>query len=265
MKPYYETELGKLYHGDCLQIMPELGVVDMILCDLPYGTTACKWDTVIPFEPLWKEYKRLIKDIGVISLTASQPFSSALVMSNIKMFKDEIIWKKNRLTRYMMAKYMPLRSHENILMFYQKIKTYNPIKERRTESSIKRLKYNHEIKTKNTAEVYGGAKNVKQVENRKYKSNDRYLRHPTTIIEFNMSHLESGLHPTQKPVSLFEYLIKAYTNEGYTVLDNCVGSGTTAIACERLNRRWIGIEIEEKYCEIAAKRIEQERKQLKMF
>jgi len=255
IKPYYETPNGKLYHGNCLEIMPELEPVDMILCDLPYGTTACKWDTIIPFEPLWEQYKRIIKDNGAIVLTASQPFTSALVMSNVKMFKYEMIWNKDLCKNPGLAKIRPLPSFENILVFGNGKVTYNPqMEEGKPYTDIR--KKPTQVHNGNEHK-YGFSGNTVNVINTGY-------RFPKSVITIRNANVK-GQHPTQKPVALFEYLIKTYTNEGDLVLDNCAGSGTTGVACERLNRRWIGIEISEEYCKIAAKRIEHERKQIKMF
>ena len=230
-------ELNKIYQGDCLEVMKKIEdkSVDMILADLPYGTTACHWDTIIPFEPLWSQYKRIIKNNGVIVLTASQPFTSALIMSNIKMFKYEWIWEKDQGVTFLSAKKQPLKTHENILVFggnnYYPLMTFG-----KPFISGKGQSYG----------VYG--KTVKkQIEN--YGT-----RYPKSIIKINR---EVGLHPTQKPVDLFKYLILTYTKECDLVLDNTAGSGTTGVACVMTNRRYILIEQDEKYCEIARKRIEE--------
>jgi len=235
-----------LYEGDCLDIMPTLAdkSIDMILCDLPYGTTACKWDTVIPFEPLWEQYKRLIKDNGAIVLTASQPFTSALVMSNIKWFKYEWIWEKSRSGSPITAKYMPLRLHENILVFCNgTTKPYNP---QMTKGVAYSRNLDHMGKENNH---YYGIKEVHVV--------NEGVRFPTTVqkVKQNWSK-QQQIHPTQKPVALFEYLIRTYTNEGDTVLDNCAGSGTTGVACIHTNRKYILIEKDSAYCEIIRNRIE---------
>ena len=234
-------ELNKIYEADCLEKMKEIDdkSIDMVLCDLPYGTTACKWDTIIPFEPLWKQYKRIIKDNGAIVLTASQPFTSALVMSNIKMFKYEWIWEKTRGTGFLTATKIPLKVSENILVFYSKQPTYNPQK-------FKGKPYKAHPGGSKSNGIYG------QNSSFLHKGNIKGEMFPRNIIKFK---IERGLHPTQKPVALFEYLIKTYTNEGDLVLDNCIGSGTTAVACINLKRNWIGIEKEEKYCNIANERI----------
>jgi len=235
--------------------MPDLEPIDMILCDLPYGTTACKWDTIIPFEPLWKEYKRLIKDNGAIVLTASQPFTSALVMSNIEMFKYEWIWEKHKGTNFLLAYKMPLKIHENVCIFYKEQSLYNPQK---LEGFTYCRRGSH---NKRKAGVFGKKEPIRYSE-----KHEPTKRLPVSIQKFsNHNQKANSFHPTQKPVALFEYLIKTYTNEGDTVLDNCAGSGTTAIACMKTNREYILIEKEEKYCEISAKRIENERKQRKLF
>ena len=232
------------YQGDCLVEMDKIADkgVDMILCDLPYGTTACKWDSVIPFEPLWKHYERIIKDNGAIVLTASQPFTSALVMSNAKLFRYEWIWNKKLAGNAILAKKQPLKIHENVLVFNSKI--YQPQK----------------VKGKMRSKMTGGldTNSVETIRNSssycEENVNDEY--YPTSIQEFTVANMRVGrLHPTQKPLDLMEYLIKTYTNEGETVLDNCMGSGTTGIACVNTNRNFIGIEKNDKYFEIAENRI----------
>jgi site-specific DNA-methyltransferase (adenine-specific) len=237
-------ELNRIHLGDCLQGMKRVPdkSVDMILCDLPYGTTACKWDTIIPFEPLWKQYERIIKDNGAIVLTASQPFTSALVMSNPKWFKYSLVWDKKLSTGFLNAKKQPLRRHEDILVFYKKPPAYNPIMEQRGKI---RKKGRTNINAKLT-DNYG-------VFNNTFTENNIYS--PTSILEFSNTNRTESIHPTQKPVALFEYLIKTYTNEGETVLDNCMGSGTTAIAALNTNRNFIGFEKDETYHAIACERI----------
>ena len=242
-------ELNKIYNEDCLEGMKRIpsGSVDMILCDLPYGTTACKWDTIIPFEPLWEQYERVIKDNGAIVLTASQPFTSALVMSNPKLFKHEWIWQKTSASNFMSVKYQPAKKHESILVFCKKSPTYNPIKD------IADKKSNSNKGKEASSDVYGT-----NFENKRtYK--DTGFRYPSSVRLFSNQSGElnntNRLHPTQKPVPLFEYLIKTYTNEDELVLDNCMGSGTAGIACRNLNRNFIGIELDENYFEIAKNRI----------
>jgi site-specific DNA-methyltransferase (adenine-specific) len=239
----------KFIHGDCLEEMPKLAdkSIDMILCDLPYGTTACKWDTIIPFEPLWKQYKRLIKDNGAIVLTASQPFTSALVMSNPGWFKYEWIWKKNAGSNFATVKYQPMKEHENILIFSNGTTKYNQQKQQRSESGLARVKSSPMTFNRKKDGVY---KDLFVGKITKSKADE--LRCPSSVQNFNR---ERGLHPTQKPVALFEYLIKTYTNEGDLVLDNCMGSGTTGVACKNLNRNFIGIELDPEYFKIAEKRI----------
>jgi site-specific DNA-methyltransferase (adenine-specific) len=258
-KPYWKNhllvkedkiKLNKIIQGDCLIEMAKIDdkSIDMILCDLPYGTTACHWDTIIPFEPLWSAYKRIIKDNGAIVLTASQPFTSKLIMSNLEMFKYELIWEKAMATGFLNANRMPMRNHENILIFYKKLPKYNPQKTKGKP---------YKIKAGSETENYGDVKNGF------ITNNEDGLRHPKSIIKIN--HDKEKLHPTQKPVALFEYLIRTYTNEGDLVLDNCAGSFTTAIACMKTNRNWICIEKEKKYCDIGQERIKQELSQMKLF
>ena len=229
-----------LMQGDCLQLMFDIpdNSVDMILCDLPYGTTACKWDTVIPFEPLWTHYKRVIKPTGAIVLFGSQPFTSALVMSNVKMFKYCWVWNKKQQGNHGLAKYQPLKIHEDILVFGGK--NYFP------------------QMVKGKARKKGGygmgnsiATGMKEIEPR---LSDEY--YPKSILEVSNANKKGKLHPTQKPVALCEYLIRTYTNEGETVLDNCMGSGTTGVACKNLRRNFIGVELDPAYFEIARSRIE---------
>ena len=221
--------------------------IDMILCDLPYGTTACKWDSVILFEPLWEQYKRIIKDNGAIVLTASQPFTSALVMSNPKWFKYEWIWDKVKPTNMLNASHQPLRRHENICIFYKKKAKYNPQKIDNPKGVEKRSKYAYSRKIE-------GGETVGEIKKGGVSSNyepNKLL--PVSIQVFSKD--AKPTHPTQKPVALFEYLIKTYTDEGETVLDNCIGSGTTAIASINTNRNYIGIEKDENYYELAKNRV----------
>ena len=236
-------------HGDCLDIMPTLEdkSIDMILCDLPYGSTACHWDTIIPFEPLWKQYKRLIKDNGAIVLTASQPFTSALVMSNPAMFKYEWIWEKDQGAGFVNAKNAPLKKHENILVFsIGSIANGGKCKLLYFPQGLLPHGRNRHVDKKDG--TFLGAR-PKQ-DGKQYIQ--EWKNYPVSIL---YSQRDRGLHPTQKPVALFEYLIRTYTNEGDTVLDNCAGSFTTAIACMNTNRKYICIEKEEKYFEIGKNRI----------
>jgi len=246
---YPEDFINKVICGDCLEVMPKIDdkSIDMILCDLPYGTTACKWDTIIPFEPLWEQYKRIIKDNGAIVLTASQPFTSALVMSNIKMFKYEWIWEKHKGTNFFAVKREPLKIHESVLVFGGK--KYNP---QMIDGKSYKPRGSHNIVRSHS--IVNANKNIGYS-----KEFDPSKRYPVSIQKFsNHNQKENCFHPTQKPVALFEYLIKTYTNEGDLVLDNCAGSGTTGVACKKTGRNFIGIEISEKYCEIARQRLRQE-------
>lgn len=227
--------------GNCLELLPELSdnSVDMLLVDLPYGTTACKWDTIIPLELLWEQYYRICKKNSAMVFTAAQPFTTTLIASNIKDFRYEWIWEKPQGTNPMNAKVMPLKSHENIVVFYREKPTYNPQMWYSTPYSGFETKNNATI-----GEVYASAKS-------KHRDNPTGDRYPKTILKFKQ---ERGYHPTQKPVSLMEYLIKTYTNEGDTVLDNTMGSGTTGVACLNTNRKFIGMEYDEKYFNIAKER-----------
>ena len=242
----------ELWHGDCLELMKDIpdGSIDAIVCDLPYGTTACKWDTIIPFEPLWEQYRRIIKNNGAIVLTASQPFTSALVMSNTKMFKYTWTWVKNKKTGFLNAKKQPLRQVEDVVVFYSKQPTYIPQKTQGHKPVNSYTKHTSDGTTmgKTKVGITGGGQT------------DRYPSNVLTIPVVNNDNSNGDkFHPTQKPVELFEYLIKTYTNEGDLVLDNCMGSGTTGVACKNLNRSFIGIEMDDKYFEIAKKRIEEHK------
>ena len=245
-------ETNKIYQGDCLELMKQVEdkSVDLILCDLPYGTTACKWDTIIPFDPLWEQYKRIIKDNGAIVLTASQPFTSALVMSNIKMFRYAWVWEKDKGANFLQANFQPLKTHEDILCFaygktkYNPQKTINPRKQ--SETNSKQLSEKRKEAGLNVEFFKSSSKYEK----------DKLL--PRSVQYFSRDIPKGGtLHPTQKPVALFSYLIKTYTNEGDLVLDNCCGSGTTGVACQNLGRNFIEIEISPEYCKIAEDRLKQ--------
>jgi len=238
--------INQIIHGDCLEVMPTFPdkCFDMILCDLPYGTTACAWDVVIPFEPLWEQYKRIVKDNAAIVLTASQPFTSLLIVSNLGMFKHCWVWDKKKGGNPLLAKVQPIKVTEDVAVFGQGRITYNPIMKRRDKP--KRRGKN----TGRMSETTGNAFTEDKVYTHWY---------PKNILEFSNASQYDRLHPTQKPVDLFEYLIRTYTNEGDLILDNCIGSGTTAVAAENLGRSWIGIEKEAKYVEIANARIAKER------
>ena len=235
-------ELNKIYNEECLYGMKKIpdGSVDMILCDLPYGTTKNKWDNIIPFEPLWEQYKRIIKDNGAIVLISQQPFTSSLVVSNPKMFRYEWIWQKEKGTGFLNAKKMPLKNHENVLVFYKKLPIYNP------QFTIGKPRKGWKVK--------GSASDNYGEYDEHFYTNQTGRRYPVSVQRF-VAHQNNGLHPTQKPVALFEYLIKTYSNEGDIVLDNCMGSGTTAIACLNTNRNFIGFELNEEYYNISLKRI----------
>lgn len=230
-----------LLNGDCLELMKDIPnkSIDLILCDLPYGTTHCKWDIVIPFNELWKQYNRIIKDNGAIVLFSRQPFTSQLINSNLKMYRYELIWQKEQATNFLHIKKQFGQATENIEVFYKHQPTYNP----QMVKSDKPVKSN-------------GGNNSRTYNNQTFIGSDevRYEKYPLNILNFKRD--KTGFHPTQKPVALLEYLIKTYTNEGDTVLDNCMGSGSTGVACINTNRDFIGIELEENYFQIAKNRIE---------
>ena len=235
---------NEIIEGDCLLEMPFIPdkSIDMVLADLPYGTTACEWDSIIPFEQLWEQYNRIIKDNGAIVLTASQPFTTKLINSNIKHFKYELIWQKTRPTGFFNAKRAPLKAHENILVFYKKQSVYNPIKTQAPEHLIDKRKTINQGNIRSN--VYGASKRVRK--------KDDGTRYPITILTFPSLNKQ---HPTQKPFALMEYLIKTYTNEGDLVLDNTAGSGTTGVACINTNRDYILIEKDPEYFKILENRI----------
>ena len=218
--------------------------IDMILCDLPYGTTQCNWDTVIPFDALWMQYERVIKDNGAIILTANEPFTSCLIMSNIKLFKYDWIWHKTHPKGHLNAKIMPMRAHESVCIFYKSTPTYNPQKTFGHKRKVTKTSY---TKAADGNSVYGS-----ENRNTNYDSTERY---PLSVQTFSNGDLTSLIHPTQKPVPLFQYFILTYSNEGETVLDNCMGSGTTAIACINTGRNYIGFEMDNNYYKKAEDRI----------
>lgn len=236
-----EELLDNIYNIDCLEGMKQIpdGSIDAIICDLPYGTTQNRWDSVIPFDKLWSEYRRVTKPNAAIVLFSQQPFTSALVMSNPQMFRYEWIWQKSRATGHLNAKKMPMKIHENVLIFYNALPTYNPqftkgdpyVKYRETHSSN-----------------YGYQAGVVTV--------NEGIRYPKDIIEFTSE--TNTIHPTQKPVDLLRYLVLTYTNEGDTVLDNCIGSGTTAIACIKERRHFIGFELSKEYFDKAVRRVNEQ-------
>jgi len=241
-----------LLHGDCLELMKDISdkSIDMILCDLPYGTTACKWDTIIPFEPLWEQYERIIKDNGAIVLFGSQPFTSELIHSNLDLFRYCWVWKSNRAANFAQAPYMPLKNVEDIVVFSNA---------RIAQNSKNRMKYYPQGLT-DIDKVCAGKKANDHRPNRADQKPYKQTKtgYPTMLLEFDKD--SNPVHPTQKPVALLEYLIKTYTNEGDTVLDNCMGSGSTGVACVNTNRNFIGIELDDKYFEIAKRRITDSRR-----
>ena len=252
----------ELLHGDCLELMKNIKdkSIDMILCDLPYGTTSCKWDSIIPFEPLWEQYKRIIKDNGAIVLFGQQPFTTLLISSNINEFRHNIIWHKDKCANFIHAKNQPRKTTEDIIVFSKEGSgfvhnsknkcTYNPqMISRKPRKQMKETK-----RSENIIEIRGDSCSFKQGED--FIADKSY---PENIVYFKTEH-KNRLHPTQKPVDLLEYLIKTYTNENEIVLDNCMGSGSTGVACINIDRNFIGMEKDEKYFEIAKDRIEKHLK-----
>mgnify|MGYP006273347087 CR=1 FL=1 len=233
----------KLLQGDCLELMKDIpdGSIDLILCDLPYGTTACKWDSVIPFEPLWEQYRRIAKRNAPIVLTASQPFTTALIGSNLKEFRYCWVWEKDQGVNFQLCKKQPLKKHEDVSIFYREFPVYNPQGLIKLDSP--KIKSN---------KGKGGNLGHVSSETKRNKYNQEFTGYPTTILKFKR---DRGIHATQKPVALMEYLIRTYTNEGDTVLDNCMGSGTTGVACINTGRNFIGMELDGDYFEIAKRRI----------
>lgn len=234
------TVQANLYQGDCLELMKNIPdqSVDMILCDLPYGTTKCTFDIVLPFEPLWNHYKRIIKDNGAILLFSAQPFTCDLINSNRKMFRYEIIWEKTLPTGFLNARKMPLRAHENICVFYKHLPAYNPIKKKVKRKDIGRVRTNG-----------GAAQQYNEFRNEKWIYIEKGERFPTDVIKFSnwngalFGKTENATkHPMQKPVDLLKYLIRTYSLEGDLILDNCMGSGSTGVAALATQRNFIGIE-----------------------
>ena len=234
-----------LYFGDCLEKMKNIedGSVDLILCDLPYGTTDCKWDNIIPFDLLWEQYNRVIKENGAIVLFSAQPFTTKLINSNIKNYRYSWYWIKNNSTGFTFAKYQPMRKVEDINVFYKKAPLYNPQGLVKLDKPKKR-KRKQSKDTKDSIYKEGSLSKEYTV---------KYTNYPNNLLFFNKE--SKSLHPTQKPVDLLEYLIKTYTNENDIVLDSCAGSGSTGVACANTNRRFIGIELPEHYYNIASNRI----------
>lgn len=237
----YKDDSIWLMKGDCLERMKEIesGSVDMVLADVPYGTTQCKWDSVIPLEPMWEQLKRIIKPNGAIVMTASQPFTTTLISSNMKMFKYCLVWEKEQGVNFQLAKKQPLKVHEDVCVFYEFQPAYNP--QGLIDCSISKS-------NKGKGGNLGHCSSEKKREN----YNQTKTGYPRSIQKFGRNR---GLHPTQKPVALMEYLIKTYTNEGEAVLDFTMGSGTTGVACCNLGRKFIGIEMDDHYFEVARGRI----------
>jgi DNA modification methylase len=245
-----KTDYYTLMQGDCLERMKEIpdGSVDMVMCDPPYGTTACAWDAVIPFEPMWTELKRVVKGNAVIVLMASQPFTSALIMSNPRRFRYSLVWVKNKVTGFLNAKKQPLRKHEDILIFYQGRCFYSP------QKTTGHKPVNSYTKNTSDGDTVGATK-------KGITGGGSTERYPVSVLEFPVVNqdgkgTESRYHPTQKPVALMEYLIRTYSNENETILDFTMGSGTTGVAAMNQGRKFIGIERDDKYFAIAAKRVE---------
>lgn len=246
----------ELIFGDTIEEMQKLideGIkVDMIFADLPYGTTDCKWDTIIPYDALWDKYNKLIRENGAIVLTASQPFTSALVMSNPKMFKYEWIWEKSKASNFLQTKHMPLKAHENILVFGKGKVNYYPQK-----TQGKPFNKGKDKRKGKATEVYAKIPNINGFEIK----NEKGLRNPRTVQYFKTAESEGKHHPTQKPTWMIEYFIKTYTEKSDTILDNTMGSGSTAIACLNTNRLFIGIDNNKKYVQVAKKRVEEKIKE----
>ena len=249
----------ELWQGDCLELMKDIPdkSVDMILCDLPYGTTSAKWDSVLPLGNLWEQYERVIKDNGAIVLTATQPFTTTIIAHKQELFRYVWYWKKNRVTGFANAKKQPLRHVEDVVVFYKKRPTYNP-------QGLVEIN-----KTVKNGKSVGGETLRRDIEESSGKGSLRtagseyvqqYTNYPRQLLEIKSA--VKTIHPTQKPVPLFEYLIKTYTNEGETVLDNCMGSGTTAIACMNTNRNYIGFELDKGYFDIANDRIDKHKRDM---
>lgn len=253
----------KLFHGDCLVEMNGIpnNSVDMILCDLPYGVlnkgnNNAIWDTIIPFEPLWEQYERIIKDNGAILLFAQGMFTARLMLSNVKLWRYNLIWDKVLASGFLNAKRMPLRSHEDICVFYKRLPVYNPQMQQGKPLHSKGTSYLSNGLTNN---CYGS---IHHTDDLRKGCTEKY---PKSILRFSKTHPSVCLHPTEKSVMLCEWLIKTYTNEGGVVLDNCMGCGTTGVACLNTNRKFIGIELDDKYFNMAKERIDKAKSQLKLF
>ena len=239
---------------DILKDLPD-SCVDLVLCDLPYEITSCKWDVMIPLEPLWEQYKRITRDRAAIVLTASQPFTSILVMSNLKMYRHSWIYKKRCASNFAQAKYAPMKEHEDVLVFANSTPHYFPIKEKRQGSGKERAKYAYSDKSRHASGEFVGK--IKGDYDKINDAGNEELRYPSSVQEFNNRAIgDRGLHPTQKPIALGEYLIRTYSVAEQLVVDNACGSGTFCKAAQNLGRRYIGIDISSDYCSIARKRLE---------
>lgn len=243
MNPFEPVVMTALHSGCCLELMAEISdnSIDMICCDMPYGTTNCRWDTTLDLQVMWQHYKRITKDNAAIVLFAQTPFDKVLGCSNLDWLRYELIWEKTSATGHLNANRMPMKAHENILVFYKKLPTYNPQKT-----------MGHERKVSKTGKKYNSDCYGDESEKPFYDSTERY---PRSIQAFATEKQTNNLHPTQKPLELIKWLIRTYSNAGDTVLDNCMGSGTTGEACRDLNRRFIGMELDSKYFEIARCRL----------
>lgn len=251
-----QLDLDKVYYGDCLELMRDIPdrSIDMILCDLPYGRTNCRWDSPIDLKLLWQSYKRIVKERGVIVLTAQTPFDKVLGMSNISMLRYEWIWEKTQATGHLNSSKMPLKAHENILVFYDKCPLYHPQKTYGHKPVNSYTKYVH---TQNNTDIYGRV-------NREMSGGGNTDRYPRSVLVFSSDKQRCKLHPTQKPVALFEYLIRTYTDKGMVILDNCAGSFTTFVACDNLGRRCVCIDDDMEYCEVGLKRVNENRHRLNL-
>ena len=250
-------EIDNIYNMDCLEGMKQIpdGTIDAVICDLPYGTTVCKWDVLIPFDKLWEEYHRICKPNAPIVLFGAEPFSSALRMSNLKEFRYDWIWEKTKFPNFMFVNQQPCRLHETISVFYRKQPTYNP-----------QMEIGTPYKDKRTSRISQRGDDIGTLmgQTKKLPKDNKGDRFPSTVIRFSNVNSET-LHPTQKPVDLLRYLVLTYTNEGDTVLHNCMGSGTTAIACIKERRHFIGFELSKEYFDKAVRRIKAEQAQLTLF
>ena len=248
----YNNDDIKLYNGDCLEIMKQISnnSIDLILCDLPYEVSACKWDKMLPLDKLWEQYERIIKEHGAIVLFGREPFTSKLIMSKLNLYRQKLVWLKTRPTNVMNAKKQFMNWFEDIIIFYKKLPTFNP--QMRTDGLFTGAK----VQRMNTDRSQGTLGKTGEKKDYVHESNGG-LFYPKSILEFSNVHNKGLYHPTQKPVALLEYLIKTYSNEGYIVLDNTMGSGSTGVACVNTNRKFIGIELDKNYFDIAENRIKE--------